>query len=518
MNVIQILCDTFRRDHLGCYGNPWIRTPNLDHFAAESVVFEKAHTGSLPTLPQRNDLFTGRYAFRKYSWQALPAEEIPIAAVLSASGVKTQMIHDTPHLVADGHDYARGFMGTEWIRGQEDESWRTFPMRVEHPEPLAKYQDVTQYLRNVHLRQSEADYFPAQPSRAVGEWLEENVDDGPFFLHVDFFDPHEPWDPPEEYAHSYDHDPNSAFITQPLRGLADIFTPGEIKNARALYAGEVSLVDKYIGRLLETIDALGLRDSTAVIFTADHGFYIGEHGIMGKFVTPRPPRRITVEQSHFYEEVAAIPYIIRLPGARPRRSSALVQPVDLAATVLELTGVLETEAKGGTRPRLMPQASKLTSLGQKGAKETGWKPQRLHGRSLVPLLNEKTDAHRKIAVTSYSLKFPTPLRARSGITDGVWTLHYCGRYGDGKQKSLFHDVFRKRKSGFRGETTPVLIHLPSDPTQDRNLLEKGVELPAGVKVDPWKKARELHAEYVKLLEAIETPKEFLKPRKWWPKK
>jgi len=519
MNIIQIVCDSVRKDFLGCYGHPWSRTPNIDRLAAESVVFEKEHTGSFPTRPNRTDMFTGRYAFRKYSWQPLAAEEVPLAAVLSAAGWKTQAVFNTPHLVADGGHYDRGFMGFTWIRGQEDENYRSSPRHPELPEPLEKYQEIDQYLRNVHLRKSEADYFPAQTFGAACAWLDEHDRDGggPFFLHVDCFDPHEPWDPPMEYVRPYPHDPAAPFITHPLRGFADVFTAPEMKNIKALYAGELALVDKYIGTLLDKIDALGLRDSTAVIFTTDHGVCHDEHGIMGKFLPN--PERTGVEQLHFYEEIAAIPGMIRVPGVKPRRTSALVQPVDMMATVLELTGLSETPpAKVSKRPRLFPAASVLTEAGKKGAEEPGFDIRKVNGRSLVPLLKGKTDAHRTIAVSGYSLKFPTPLRASQAITDGEWTLHYRGRYGDGKQKSAYHARFSKQTTGYRGETTPVLYHLPSDPSQDRNLLEKGVEMPAGVRTDPWKKAGKLHTEYVRFLEAIETPKEYLKPRKWWPKK
>ncbi|MEK7270320.1 MAG: sulfatase-like hydrolase/transferase, partial [Planctomycetota bacterium] len=120
MNVIQIVCDTLRPDYIGAYGNPWIRTPNLDRLAAESVVFENAYAGSFPTLPHRTDLFTGRYAFRKFGWEGLPAEETPIASLLSNAGVKTQFILDNPHLISFGRGFDRGFGGSEWIRGQED--------------------------------------------------------------------------------------------------------------------------------------------------------------------------------------------------------------------------------------------------------------------------------------------------------------------------------------------------------------------------------------------------------------
>jgi len=522
MNVIQIVCDTLRKDHLGCYGNEWIHTPNLDQLAAEAVLFERARTGSLPTLPNRNDLFTGRYAFRKYSWQALPAGETTLAEILSAAGVKTQMIVDTPHLISNGRNYERGFDGWEWIRGQEDEIHRSFPREPELPEQIAKYRNphtgFRQYLRNVHRRRTEeeADYFPALTSAAAIEWLEENAGDGPFFLHLDFFDPHEPFDPPPGYAEQYPMDELAPRIIYPRYDLSDYLTPGELMNIRALYAGEVSLVDRYVGRLLGAVDSLGLREKTAVIFTADHGYFHGEHGLIGKAI-PSPGGKTGHEEPHFYREVADVPLLIRAPGLAPRRTGALVQPVDLTATVLELAGLIATPAPRKA-PALFPAASELTPRGKKAAEALGFDPRGLHGRSLAPVLRGKTDAHREIAVTGYSLKFPDPLMARSAITDGEWVLHYSGRYGSGRQRSKLWPKLKNRKSGFKGEITPLLHHLPTDPGEERNLLERGTRMPGALAgVDVRERARELHAAYVRLLKGIETPKEYLKGRRWFPK-
>jgi arylsulfatase A-like enzyme len=79
MNFILIISDTFRRDHLGCYGNTWIHTPNLDRFAAESVVFDRAYAASFPTVPNRRDVLTGRYTFTYSDWSPLPDSEVVIA-------------------------------------------------------------------------------------------------------------------------------------------------------------------------------------------------------------------------------------------------------------------------------------------------------------------------------------------------------------------------------------------------------------------------------------------------------
>ena len=165
MNIILIVSDTFRRGHLGCYGNRWISTPNLDKLAAESVIFDRAYTASFPTVPNRMDLVTGRFSFVHYEWQPLPKNEVVLAEVLGEAGYITMLVADTPHIFEDGYNFDRGFSGWRRIRGQEEDRYVTDPIEVRLPCSPCKLRNpegVKRYLRNVSLRQSEADYFVAQ--------------------------------------------------------------------------------------------------------------------------------------------------------------------------------------------------------------------------------------------------------------------------------------------------------------------------------------------------------------------
>ncbi len=92
MNTILIVCDTLRRDHLGCYGNTWIDTRHIDAFAQRSLVFDRAYSASFPTVPHRRDVMTGRYTFTYAAWAPLTPEETVLADVLSAHGVTTMMV------------------------------------------------------------------------------------------------------------------------------------------------------------------------------------------------------------------------------------------------------------------------------------------------------------------------------------------------------------------------------------------------------------------------------------------
>jgi len=383
------------------------------------------------------------------------------------------------------------------------------------PKPLHKWRNpdggYLQYLRNVHLRRTEADYFPALTAAATTDWLKENARDGDFFLHVEFFDPHEPFDPPKGYAERYGLDKKHPLIIYPRYGLSDVFTTGEMQNIRALYAGEVTLVDKYVGRILAAVKRLGLARKTAVIFTSDHGYFLGDHGLQGKALVDQA--KTAKESMPFYQELAHVPLLIRLPGVKAGRRGAIVQPVDLMPTLLELFGLVKSPP-GREAGALAPPRPVLTPRGEKAAAATGFDPQKLHGRSIVPVIKGKAKRHREIAVTSYSHKFHDPLLVRTAINDGEFTLHYSG--GDGTQQTRW-TAATKRKSGFRGGTEPFLVHRESDPTEDRNLLAPGAETPPGLEgLDAGAKGKELHAKYVRLLEEIETPEENLAGRRWWP--
>ena len=129
MNVITIMNDTFRRDHVGAYGleAPWanpgtghgrIHTPNLDDLARQSVRFDRFYAGSYPTIPTRYDLWTGRFGFPTRPWQPLEPGDQTLAEIVNAAGRPTMLIHDTPGLTAADYNFQRGFMGWERVRGQ----------------------------------------------------------------------------------------------------------------------------------------------------------------------------------------------------------------------------------------------------------------------------------------------------------------------------------------------------------------------------------------------------------------
>src|ERR1700709_819132 len=119
-NVVVNVSDPLRRDHLGAYGNGWIRAPARDRLAGRAVVFDNHHVGSFPTMPARADLLTGRLSMSFMTWAPLPTGIPTLPGLLSEAGYLTMGVVDTPFYIRDGFGYDRGFQDFIWIRGQGD--------------------------------------------------------------------------------------------------------------------------------------------------------------------------------------------------------------------------------------------------------------------------------------------------------------------------------------------------------------------------------------------------------------
>ena len=283
MNVICICLDTFRADIVGPNQKmSFIETPNMDAFAAESVVFERAFGECQPTLQTRRGLFTGRRTFPwRYNfdrrghwhhapgWHKIPPEQDTLAEILVANGYMTGLVADTYHMFKPTMNYTRGFVTYDFIRGQESDNWR-FGTReaiedllrphVREPINWDRHVGLMQYMFNQKFRQREEDYSCARVFRRAADWLSENARNAPFFLWIDSFDPHEPWDPPREYADRYRPDwDGKDFITPGAGNEGDGVSDAERERIKALYFGEVTLVDRWVGHLLDRVDESGFE-------------------------------------------------------------------------------------------------------------------------------------------------------------------------------------------------------------------------------------------------------------------
>ncbi|MCX8161441.1 MAG: sulfatase-like hydrolase/transferase, partial [Candidatus Bathyarchaeota archaeon] len=209
-NIIVIVSDTFRYDLLhrrfqirdGVIAN----LDRIDRFSLDSIEFTRAYHASFPTVPNRADILTGRYTFTYFDWSPLPREWITLPILIKKAGYTCMMITDTPHILKDGYHFDRGFDGWIWIRGQENDRYRTSPLDVRlpcSPWKLRSVETTIQHIRNNYGRRYEEDWIPAKTALEAARWLEENYGRR-FFLYLDFFDPHEPWDPPRWYVVMYD--------------------------------------------------------------------------------------------------------------------------------------------------------------------------------------------------------------------------------------------------------------------------------------------------------------------------
>ena len=360
MKLIYIIADTLRRDHVSVYGcAPWgkIHTPNLARFAEEAAVFDQAYIGSFPTGPNRRDTLIGAtsegVAFNQ--WTPLSPDEDTFLKCLSDKGIPSMLITDTQNTVTNKMNAYRDFTAWTVNRGQEgDPSWLddTVPLEFPVPHELIRYsaQKWHQILMNRAHRRDEIDWFAPKTYSIAMDWLERNYKRDDFFLWIDTFDPHEPWDPPQHYIDRYDPGYQGRVIEAPPGGFRKAMgiTPRELKHTRARYAGEVTMVDAWFGRFVSKLEELGIMDETIVIFTSDHGTplagpgdfdlmrkppIIGADGMFASAGRPAPEPRQYVPLAI---NTVRIPLIIRLPGMqKTKRLNAIVQPWDVTATILD---------------------------------------------------------------------------------------------------------------------------------------------------------------------------------------
>jgi arylsulfatase A-like enzyme len=352
LNLIVIVSDTFRHDNLACYGKKWLEnleTPNLDRFAKDCVVFEDAYPEGMPTIVIRRTLYTGRrvipcYYFRQHEpvqlpgWHHLYNEDQTLSETLLEADYITALVSDLPHEQRPGRNFHRGFTTYQWIRGQEVDSYGTAPHKLPDvsdmvsSEYLARMPNLgpflSQYKANRNLWKQDGESLAEIVSRTAIRWIKSNFDQRPFYLHVEMFDPHEPWDPPERFLDKYWHGPYTpSFIEPPY---ATIELSDQIKQRfRANYAGEASCVDYWIGELLDTVKQYGLFENTVVIFMSDHGALLGEHG---QFL--KGPDKIRGKVTH-------VPFMIRTPDRQyaGKKVSGFVQFHDVMPTLLHLLGL-----------------------------------------------------------------------------------------------------------------------------------------------------------------------------------
>ena len=335
MRAVFVLFDSLNRHALGCYGGTEVDTPNFDRFARRGRVFDNHYVGSLPCMPARRDMHTGRLNFTHRSWGPLEVFDNSFAQILKQNGVHTHLVSDHLHYFEDGGaGYHTRFSTWDFIRGQEHDPW----IAMVEP-PLERYRKQfddrhyefragamrTQHIINRETFKSEDD-FPGPKCFASGlKFLDRNRDADNWFMMLECFDPHEPFHAPDRFKDAYQTGYRGKILDWPkYRKTTE--TEEEIREIRGNYAALLAMCDDYFGKLLDYFDAHDMWKDTALILSTDHGFLLSEHEWWGKMRMP------------YYEEISHIPLIFHDPtnpvgGARDSR---LTQTTDLMPTILGL--------------------------------------------------------------------------------------------------------------------------------------------------------------------------------------
>jgi arylsulfatase A-like enzyme len=311
-NVVLLVIDTLRPDHMSCYGYEKQTTSNIDKLAEEGFLFERCYSTSSWTLPACVSMLTGLYcqAHNANQWESKISEQLPfLPEILSDNGFYCMGVSSNPFLsVKQG--FGRGFDVFDDTTVIASAEW-SFPLTG------------SQY-KSIVLASTGAT-----ATRRAMEFLNDRPQDKPFFLLVHYMDCHADYVPPPPYDTNFD--PNySGKITghvQSQRFDTNI-EKRDLAHIISLYDGEIAYTDNQVGQLLDHLKALELEKDTLVILTADHGEEFLEHGNWFHGHT-------------LYEECVKVPLVIRWPGKIPvgKSSREVISLVDVPPTVLGALGV-----------------------------------------------------------------------------------------------------------------------------------------------------------------------------------
>lgn len=331
MKAVMLMFDTLTRNHLAPYGGDAI-TPNFTRLAQESVQFDNFYVGSMPCMPARRELHTGRYNFLHRSWGPLEPFDFSAMQSLRQNGVHTHLVTDHKHYWRDGGaTYHTRYSTFEFIRGQEGDCWKGQVEKpaihwqgIEDEETLRRRAGrMTQDLINRAAMPTQQEHFTHRTISAGMEFLETNQHQDNWFLQIECFDPHEPFFVPEKYLAQYGCKPEEFDGWVPYYCGA----PGgkDDDKVRKFYRALITMCDDYLGLVMDKLKALDLWDDTLFIVCTDHGFLLGEHQWWGKNIMP------------VYNEIANTPFFIHDPrsNVQGERRQALAQTIDIPVTLLE---------------------------------------------------------------------------------------------------------------------------------------------------------------------------------------
>lgn len=341
MKAIMVMYDSLNRKYLEPYGCSWTLTPNFRRLAQRCVQFENCYAGSMPCMPARRELHTGRFNFLHRSWGPMEPFDDSMPEILKKNGVYTHLISDHQHYWEDGGcTYHTRYSSWEVSRGQEGDPWKA-DMRItfnkdtffEAKKPLVRDRAYRERYakdeRNRAYMNTEERTSQAVTFENGVQFIRQNHGQDSWFLQIETFDPHEPFFtmPADKalYPHQFAGDCEDDW--PPYAEAAE--DAQTVQHVRFDYAALVSKCDRYLGKILDLMDQYDLWKDTMLIVNTDHGFLLGEHGWWGKTVMP------------MYDEIAHTPLFIydpRMPECGGEHRRSIVQTIDLAPTLLEFFG------------------------------------------------------------------------------------------------------------------------------------------------------------------------------------
>lgn len=344
-NIVLITSDQHRADALGIAGNPVIQTPNLDQIAHEGMIFDRAYSDCPVCIPARTTMITGRQAHHNgvpsYSEDARIGRERPdyLGSLVTAAGYQTALIGKT-HWHTET-TFRGGFESVTWTaqlrREQFQRTGRSFGsaglgfnqiaagLSVVPPELQSSYWLTERAIEFLQLRERDQPFML---------WVSYVDPHPPFLAHEPYFSMYEPGTVPHPYTSDWSSEPSTcprSHFVQQRRSKTVRLSVEQTVQVRSVYYGMITHMDHQIGRLMGTLERLGLSDDTVVIYTSDHGELLGDHGSAAK--------------SCFLDGAARVPLMVRFPRAWRRqapnrvgsRSQALVQHADILPTICEIT-------------------------------------------------------------------------------------------------------------------------------------------------------------------------------------
>lgn len=334
MKAIMVMFDSLNRRFLPPYRADWVSAPNFTRLAEKTATFDNCYAGSMPCMPARRELHTGRYNFLHRSWGPLEPFDDSVPEILGGNGVYTHLTTDHQHYWEDGGATYHGRYRTfEFFRGQEGDPWKGHVADPVTPPDLKamKHELWRQDWINRGYLADEANHPQTGTFDAGLDFVRTNHREDRWFLQIETFDPHEPFFSydrhKEHYPDSYD---GPHFDWPDYKQVLE--SRDEVQHVRYEYAALLSMCDRSLGRVLDAMDEFDLWDDTLLIVCTDHGFLLGEHGWWGKNVQP------------WYDETIHTPLFIWDPRSaiRGERRKSLVQTIDFGPTLLDFFGLEPT--------------------------------------------------------------------------------------------------------------------------------------------------------------------------------